>query len=107
MKRIPDQGLDRPILASTLEAEPMAHLRDDSYEAAGRGRGTKRVRTDQGALEVTVPRDRNGNFQLQFAAKRKTRLPNQRPSLLQVPNPRRVRPHPRQPGSIVRSRSAT
>ena len=75
-------SLQKSILERILDAELTAHLGYDKHEAAGRGsgnsrngHGTKRVLTGQGALQVTVPRDRNGSFEPQFVAKRQTRLP--------------------------------
>ena len=75
-------SLQKSILERILEAELTAHLGYDKHEAAGRGsgnsrngHGAKRVLTGQGALQVTVPRDRNGSFEPQFVAKRQTRLP--------------------------------
>ncbi len=38
------------------------------------GSGSKRVRTDDGDIELQVPRDRNGTFQPQLVKKRQTRL---------------------------------
>ena len=75
-------SLQKSILERILDAELTAHLGYDKHEAAGRGRGnkrnghgTKRVLTGQGALEVAVPRDRNGSFEPRFVAQRQTRLP--------------------------------
>lgn len=75
-------SLQKSILERILDAELTAHLGYSKHEAAGRGsgnsrngHGSKRVLTGRGALEVTVPRDRNGSFEPQFVAKRQTRLP--------------------------------
>ena len=75
-------SLQKSDLERILEAELTAHLGYDKHQAAGRGsgnsrngHGAKRVLTGQGALEVTVPRDRNGSFEPQFVAQRQTRLP--------------------------------
>ena len=75
-------SLQKSILERIPDAELTARLGCDKHEAAGRGsgnsrngHGTKRVLTGRGALEVTVPRDRNGSFEPQFAARRQTRLP--------------------------------
>lgn len=73
--------ITKRLVETVLEAELEAHL---GYPKGERGEeprpnprnGTspKRVRTDDGELELNVPRDRNGTFQPQLVKKRQTRL---------------------------------
>jgi transposase-like protein len=57
-------------LTAMLEGEMSAHLGYEPYEAKGRnsgnsrnGKRTRQVKTSSGAVEVSVPRDRNGSFE--------------------------------------------
>jgi transposase-like protein len=57
-------------LSAMLEGEMSAHLGYEPYEAKGRnsgnsrnGKRTRQVKTSSGAVEVSVPRDRNGSFE--------------------------------------------
>src|SRR5260370_26044385 len=64
-----------------LGAELSEHLGYEKGDPAGRGGGNSRngyssktVIGDDGAIEIAVPRDRNGSFQPQIVAKGQTRL---------------------------------
>jgi len=78
------QGLIKELFKGTvekmLEAEMDEHLGYDRYSAEGRnsgdsrnGYGKKTVKTELGETEISVPRDRNGDFEPQVIAKRQTR----------------------------------
>ena len=70
-------GIFAKLFANTmeqmLEAELSDHLGYDRYEAKGRNSGNNRnghydrkLRTSNGAVEIQVPRDRNGSFEPQI-----------------------------------------
>jgi transposase-like protein len=74
------EGIFARLFAETLEqmldAELTAQLGYEPYEARGRNSGnsrnghyTKKVRTSNGETEVTVPRDRNGDYEPQIVKK--------------------------------------
>jgi putative transposase len=55
-----------------------AHLEQDNERVAGNhrnGRSRKRVLTDTGQMEVSIPRDRQGRFDPQLIEKYRRRLP--------------------------------
>ena len=65
-----------------LEGEMTAHLGYERHAESGKnsgnsrnGKGSKRVLGDTGTLEITVPRDRNGDFEPKLISKRQRRLP--------------------------------
>lgn len=73
--------LTKAIVEQALEAELSHHL---GYEKSGprpdvengrNGHGTKKLRTEQGAVTVRVPRDRQGTFTPELVKKRQTRVP--------------------------------
>src|SRR5246500_518745 len=73
------QGYSSP--ADLLGAELTEHLGYEKGDLAGRGSGNSRngyssktVIGDDGAIEIAVPRDRNGSFEPQIVAKGQTRL---------------------------------
>ena len=73
--------ITKRLVEAALEAEMEEHLgypkgeRGSNPKANPRnGTTPKRVRTDDGELELQVPRDRNGTFQPQIVKKRQTRL---------------------------------
>lgn len=73
--------LSARLIERALEAEMSEHLGYDKHERKGRGSGNsrngrapKRVLTDSGPLDVSVPRDRQGSFEPQIVAKRQRRL---------------------------------
>ena len=84
-----DEGLLKSLQKALMErafgAEPTAHLGCEKGDPGGRGSGNsrighggKRVLTESSAVEVSVPRDRNGSFEPQLATKGQSRLPGLR-----------------------------
>ena len=70
------QELKRRLLERALGAELSEHLGYEKGDPAGRGSGNSRnghpsktVIGDDGAIEIAVPRDRNGSFEPQIVAK--------------------------------------
>ncbi len=73
--------LTKRLVERTLEAELSSHLGYEPHSIKGRGSGNNRngkghktVQSDTGALEIEVPRDRNGTFEPQLVKKRQRRL---------------------------------
>lgn len=73
--------LRKRLAESALEGEMVAHLGYAKHAPEGRnrsnsrnGKGTKRVETESGALDLEVPRDRDGTFEPQLIRKRQRRL---------------------------------
>ena len=73
--------LTKRLVERTLEAELSDHLGYEPHHIKGRGSGNNRngkghktVQSDTGALEIEVPRDRNGSFEPQLVKKRQRRL---------------------------------
>jgi hypothetical protein len=73
--------LKKRLLERALGAELTEHLGYERGDPAGRGIGNSRngyssktVIGDDGAIEIAVPRDRNGSFEPQLVAKAQTRL---------------------------------
>jgi len=73
--------LTKRLVERTLEAELSEHLGYEPHHIKGRGsgnnrngKGRKTVQGDTGALEIEVPRDRNGTFEPQLVKKRQRRL---------------------------------
>ena len=73
--------LTKRLVERTLEAELSDHLGYEPHHIKGRGSGNNRngkghktVQCDTGALEIEVPRDRNGTFEPQLVKKRQRRL---------------------------------
>jgi Transposase, Mutator family len=71
----------KAVLERALAEEMTGHLGYDKHDAAGRGSGNNRngstgktVLTDIGAVDLAVPRDRNGTFEPQIVRKGQTRL---------------------------------
>lgn len=72
--------LKKALLERMLGAEPSVHLGYEKGDSAGRGSGNSRngycgktVLSDKGALDLSIPRDRNGTFE-PAGAKGKTRF---------------------------------
>ncbi len=70
-------------LEAVLKGEMTAHLGYAPHDPAGRGSGNSRnghtaktVQTKNGALELRVPRDRDGSFEPQVVRKRQRRIDN-------------------------------
>ena len=73
--------LKKALLERALGAELTHHLGYEKGDPAGRGTGNNRngtyaktVLTEDGSVEIDVPRDRNGSFEPQIVAKGETRL---------------------------------
>jgi putative transposase len=71
----------KAVLERALAEEMTGHLGYDKNDPAGRGSGNSRngttgktVLTDIGAVDLAVPRDRNGSFEPQIVRKGQTRL---------------------------------
>ncbi len=71
----------KAMLERALAEEMTGHLGYDKHDPAGRGRGNSRngasaktVLTDIGAVDLAVPRDRNGSFEPRIVRKGQTRL---------------------------------
>jgi transposase-like protein len=71
----------KAVLERALAEEMTGHLGYDKHDPAGRGSGNSRngttgktVLTDIGAVDLAVPRDRNGSFEPQIVRKGQTRL---------------------------------
>jgi transposase-like protein len=76
------QELTKRVVERALEAEMSAHLGYPKHDPAGRngqnsrnGRTRKRIQTGTRAVEVEVPRDRDGSFEPQLVPKHRRRLP--------------------------------
>lgn len=72
-------GLTRTVLETALEAEMTEHLGYEKHassngENARNGTRPKTVLTEVGAVEIDVPRDRDGSFQPKIVRKRQRRL---------------------------------
>jgi putative transposase len=73
--------LRKRLAESALGGEMVAHLGYTKHALEGRnrgnsrnGKGSKRVETESGALDIEVPRDRDGTFEPQLIRKRQRRL---------------------------------
>ncbi len=71
----------KAVLERALAEEMTGHLGYDKHDPAGRGSGNSRngatpktVLTDVGAVDLAVPRDRNGSFEPRIVRKGQTRL---------------------------------
>src|ERR1700733_15372882 len=71
----------KAVLERALGEEMTAHLGYEKHDPAGRGSGNSRngttpktVLTDVGAVDLVVPRDRNGSFDPKIVRKGQTRL---------------------------------
>lgn len=68
--------LFKSFLEAALEAEMEGHLEENKEEEINRrnGHGTKQLRTSEGTLELSTPRDRSGSFEPEIVKKRQTIL---------------------------------
>ena len=66
--------LIKHLLEGALEGELDAHLDSDPVPNRRNGKGSKRVKTPQGEVEIRTPRDRNSTFEPELVAKRQTVL---------------------------------
>jgi transposase-like protein len=64
----------KEIIESSLSAEMDDHLAETEDKNRRNGRGTKRVRTSIGEIEISTPRDRKGTFRPKLVAKRQKTL---------------------------------
>jgi len=71
----------KAVLERALAEEMTGHLGYEKHDPAGRGSGNSRngttgktLLTDVGAVDLAVPRDRNGSFEPQIVRKGQTRL---------------------------------
>jgi transposase-like protein len=75
------QQLTKQLLESALKGEVTDHLGYDRHDPAGKnggnsrnGKRSKTIVTDVGPVEIEVPRDQEGGFELQIVKKRERRL---------------------------------
>ena len=68
--------LFKSFLEAALEAELEDHLEENKEEETNRrnGYGSKQLRTSEGSLELSTPRDRSGSFEPEIVKKRQTIL---------------------------------
>jgi putative transposase len=68
--------LFKSFLEAALEAELEEHFQENKEEQVNRrnGHGTKQLRTSEGTMELTTPRDRSGSFEPEIVKKRQTIL---------------------------------
>lgn len=73
--------LTKRLVERTLEAELSDHLGYEPHEPRGHGsgnnrngKGDKTVQSETGAIDIKVPRDRNGSFEPKLIKKRQRRL---------------------------------
>ena len=68
--------LFKSFLEAALEAELDSHLHENKDEDSNRrnGHGSKQLRTSEGTMELTTPRDRSGSFEPEIVKKRQTIL---------------------------------
>ena len=75
------KALKKRMIEKALGAELSDHLGYEKSDPAGRGSGNNRngvskktVKSEDGAVEIAVPRDRNGSFEPQLVKKGQTRI---------------------------------
>ena len=68
--------LFKSFLEAALEAELENHFEENKEEEINRrnGHGSKQLRTSEGTMELTTPRDRSGSFEPEIVKKRQTIL---------------------------------
>jgi putative transposase len=68
--------LFKSFLEAALEAELENHLQENKEEEINRrnGHGSKQLRTSEGSMELSTPRDRMGSFEPEIVRKRQTIL---------------------------------
>ena len=68
--------LFKSFLEAALEAELENHLEENKAEGSNRrnGHGSKQLRTSEGSIELSTPRDRSGSFEPEIVKKRQTIL---------------------------------
>lgn len=75
------KALKRRMIEKALGAELSEHLGYEKSDQAGNGSGNSRngvskktIKSEDGAVEIAIPRDRNGSFEPQLVKKGQTRL---------------------------------
>jgi putative transposase len=75
------KALKKRLIEKALGAELTAHLGYEKSEVSGRGSGNSRngaskktVKSEEGAVDLSIPRDRNGTFEPQLIRKGQTRI---------------------------------
>lgn len=75
------RALKKRMIEKALGAELSGHLGYDKSDPAGRGSGNSRngtskktVTSEDGSVEIAIPRDRNGSFEPQLVKKNQTRI---------------------------------
>lgn len=68
--------LFKSFLEAALEAELASHLQENADEEPNRrnGHGSKQLRTSEGTMDLSTPRDRSGSFEPEIVKKRQTIL---------------------------------
>ena len=66
--------LVKRLLEAGLEGEMEGHLQEDPKPNRRNGKGRKKVKTGQGEIELSTPRDRNSSFEPQMVRKRQRTL---------------------------------
>lgn len=68
--------LFKSFLEAALEAELADHLQENGNEEPNRrnGHGSKQLRTSEGTMDLSTPRDRSGSFEPEIVKKRQTIL---------------------------------
>lgn len=68
--------LFKSFLEAALEAELEDHLQENTEDESNRrnGHGSKQLRTSEGTMELSTPRDRSGSFEPEIVKKRQTIL---------------------------------
>src|SRR5579862_9766605 len=63
--------LFKSFLEAALEAELESHLEENKEDQINRrnGHGSKQLRTSEGTMELTTPRDRSGSFEPEIVKK--------------------------------------
>ena len=71
--------LFKSFLEAALEAELEDHLQENTEEESNRrnGHGTKQLRTSEGTMELSTPRDRSGSFEPEIVKKRQNDISRQ------------------------------
>ena len=94
------QDLKKALAERILNAELDQHLDDEDEQFSGNhrnGHSRKRVLTDDGRMELSIPRDRQGRFDPKLVEKHCRRLPGFDDKVISNVCPRHV--GPRDPGS--------
>lgn len=66
--------LIKQIIEASLEGEIESHMRNEPAANRRNGKGSKKVKTGYGSIDLETPRDRNGSFEPMLVKKRQTSL---------------------------------